>query len=1367
MPRTTPPKGAPTPRSLSARLHQSARSHPVRTPLASVLVALIILMAGAFVLIRPEHGAGQTALPFTDPCEDVTEIRTFDVVALRTRIVYNNWGDHDDEGRLFVLASQVDALRAAVQANPFRPVDLVQPLVLRAHVGDCVRVNLRNDLPEPVGFHVHGALARPGQGMDVGRSGDDLTAPGQTRTYEFSFPAVVGMEGAHLVHSHGDARFLTMHGLFGAVVAEPPGTEWRSPSGGPLPAGAEAMILDPAGSDHREYVVIYHDEIEVRDRDGQELPIVSPYGEYGPGTKGINLRAEPFYHRFRLHDALFEQGDLVRPHDRSMAYSSYTYGDPGIFMPEAYVGDPTKFRLVNAGPGQHHVHHLHGGGTRWRVSPVSEDPQFDIGLTKQNPVVRSASTRVDVQNLGPGESFNAFIEGGAGGVQQAVGDLLYHCHVVEHYMAGMWSIWRVHNVRQDHLAELPDRAGGTPAAVNSLGLLGQQLPGGTVLTPANIRTWVEGQLPPRGVPADDDASVWDWSINERPEGPLYLGEPNEARSWANHQPAAPGQRPEILFNPDNGRIAVPLFQPHLGKRPPFAPGNGPAPYLGPTTDANHPDGLCPPSARQLKYNVVALATSIRYNSADEDPDGQIYVHAEDKAAVLSGSMPAKPLVLRANQGDCIDVTLTSQLLEESDMDGVHSKVNMHIHLVQFDPLGSDGLVSGFNYEQSIRPASVTGSTLGSAANAGASQIQVANGAPFKVGMVIGVGLTEPTVELRRVVEVNGNTLRLDAPLSSNHAQGERVGPEVVQYRWYADVELGMVYWHDHVNGLHSWRHGLFGGLVVEPAGSRWLDPKRSNPDPASNPDLRSGTVADVVTPQGNYREYVVLAQDNGGNHRAAAFNLRSAHFAIRDANTPLAGSAPTDLWEAYAGDPVRVRLLYAGQSESRGVGTFAVTGHRFPFEPHNPGSRLVDSVSFGVSDQHNLHLDCGAGGCARLAGDYLYYLTNPELLRGGGWGVFRVHGSQQSGLHPLPGHTPSPGALPQGPLRQYDIVAMRANVVLNQEANLRSDLDMFALASQENAIRSGQLRPEPLVLRALPGETVEIRLTNRMDRPVTLHAGHVLATMQDAGVPVGSNDASNILVQPGASKVARWFADKPGTGYLTSFSDPSNDALRGLYGALVVEPAGSSFEPATGPRSVLTMPEAVGNQTKVHEHVLFYQTSDPVFLNSIMPYRHSPVGLTLLNYRTEPLSARLGHNLQPEPAFDAHAYSSGPHGDPETPILQAEQGQRLLIRAVGAAGDQLITHAIAGHWWKADPDMAGSNLVSVATLGARSVSDAWIDFAGPGGVGDYLVGNHREGFAEHGQWGLLRVDERPRFEPSPTDDDEPVQPPPTDCGCPR
>ena len=56
----------------------------------------------------------------------------------------------------------------------------------------------------------------------------------------------------------------------------------------------------------------------------------------------------------------------------------------------------------------------------------------------------------------------------------------------------------------------------------------------------------------------------------------------------------------------------------------------------------------------------------------------------------------EPLVIRSNVGDCVAITFGSELNP-----AVQHKVNMHTHFVQFDPQASDGVITGFAYEQSI------------------------------------------------------------------------------------------------------------------------------------------------------------------------------------------------------------------------------------------------------------------------------------------------------------------------------------------------------------------------------------------------------------------------------------------------------------------------------------------------------------------------------------------------------------------------------------------------------------------------------------------------------------------------------------------
>ena len=79
-----------------------------------------------------------------------------------------------------------------------------------------------------------------------------------------------------------------------------------------------------------------------------------------------------------------------------------------------------------------------------------------------------------------------------------------------------------------------------------------------------------------------------------------------------------------------------------------------------------------------------------------DANGEIFVLNEDKNAVLDGTKPDEPLAIRSNVGDCVAITFGSELNP-----AVQHKVNMHTHFVQFDPRASDGVITGFAYEQSV------------------------------------------------------------------------------------------------------------------------------------------------------------------------------------------------------------------------------------------------------------------------------------------------------------------------------------------------------------------------------------------------------------------------------------------------------------------------------------------------------------------------------------------------------------------------------------------------------------------------------------------------------------------------------------------
>ena len=76
-------------------------------------------------------------------------------------------------------------------------------------------------------------------------------------------------------------------------------------------------------------------------------------------------------------------------------------------------------------------------------------------------------------------------------------------------------------------------------------------------------------------------------------------------------------------------------------------------------------------------------------------------------------MPAEPLAIRANVGECVNLTVTSEQ-DASDPNQPFPMTNLHIHHVQFDPNGSDGATAGMVYGQAFRPYQIEDAQLATA-----------------------------------------------------------------------------------------------------------------------------------------------------------------------------------------------------------------------------------------------------------------------------------------------------------------------------------------------------------------------------------------------------------------------------------------------------------------------------------------------------------------------------------------------------------------------------------------------------------------------------------------------------------------------------
>lgn len=111
-----------------------------------------------------------------------------------------------------------------------------------------------------------------------------------------------------------------------------------------------------------------------------------------------------------------------------------------------------------------------------------------------------------------------------------------------------------------------------------------------------------------------------------------------------------------------------------------------------------------------RYEVAAIQTKLVYNRyGDHDPDGLIFVPLEDVDRVLSGKYTPKPLILRANVGDWLEVTLHN-LLDPNrpvpyfdyptvplEMEHKPSnRVSLNPQFLKYDPVSDSGINVGYN-----------------------------------------------------------------------------------------------------------------------------------------------------------------------------------------------------------------------------------------------------------------------------------------------------------------------------------------------------------------------------------------------------------------------------------------------------------------------------------------------------------------------------------------------------------------------------------------------------------------------------------------------------------------------------------------------
>ncbi|MBU3891016.1 hypothetical protein [Methylosinus sp. KRF6] len=359
-------------------------------------------------------------------------------------------------------------------------------------------------------------------------------------------------------------------------------------------------------------------------------------------------------------------------------------------------------------------------------------------------------------------------------------------------------------------------------------------------------------------PAALDAFAWEWSkIGIEPLA--HSGEARERAAMAFHEGAlaAPGLERVILPNAPHpewwvARVAyktdiaaalpmqksatrTPYF--HVNGRP-RAPG---APFADP----------CPQDAPHRDYRGAFIQTELTYNKHGWfDPQGRIVILENDIKDVIDPDHRSKipePLFFRANSGECITFKSSNFVPSALNIDDFQiytptDTIGQHIHLVKFDVTSSDGSGNGWNYEDAtFSPDEVRERIFAwNRANAatGADKLRPrAHPLFLPGGDIYEAARSHPEhpfyarlLEKGRCPEqkLGESDPSYEKRLGDHHPY---CGAQRTTQRWWADPildrsndkddTLRTVFTHDHMGPSSHQQHGLYAGLVIEPANSVW------------------------------------------------------------------------------------------------------------------------------------------------------------------------------------------------------------------------------------------------------------------------------------------------------------------------------------------------------------------------------------------------------------------------------------------------------------------------------------------------------------------------------------------------------------------
>ncbi len=334
--------------------------------------------------------------------------------------------------------------------------------------------------------------------------------------------------------------------------------------------------------------------------------------------------------------------------------------------------------------------------------------------------------------------------------------------------------------------------------------------------------------------------------------------------------------PEQGTDVEQAAMSAHATRTHASYQPDGLPGNfilnglppvAGAPFAAPDVDDNGNSNF---DAR--RYKAAVIQTDVVLNKEGwHYPQQRFITLLDDVKDTVNGIKPPEPFFFRSNTGETIEFWHTNLVPAYYELDDFQVRtptdiLGQHIHLVKFDVTSSDGAGNGFNYEDgTFSPDEVRDRING---------INAAGGLYHYSEKQQGKSNQQDKLTLSHYLD---DYPTLGIPPAGQHWDGaqttvQRFDTDPLLNNNGEDRTLRTVFTHDHFGPSTHQQAGLYGALLVEPAGSTWKDAVTGCAMPSTGedgcPEKRDDggptswqALIETRNPAESYREFAIAGAD--------------------------------------------------------------------------------------------------------------------------------------------------------------------------------------------------------------------------------------------------------------------------------------------------------------------------------------------------------------------------------------------------------------------------------------------------------------------------------------------------------------------------